>query len=126
MVAQELRSLDAIDLFEALNPAERAALEKQCRWKTYSPNQVIVEKGDESTEVVFILDGDVRIANYSTTGREITYATLGPGAFFGEISALDQRPRSASVAALSGCALLLCRPRHSPIWSTRHPPSQPS
>ena len=82
MVAQELRSLDGIDLLETLNPAERTALEKQCRWKTYSPNEVIVEKGDESTEVFFILDGDVRIANYSTTGREITYATLGAGAFF--------------------------------------------
>ena len=102
MVAQELRSLDGIDLFETLNPAERTALEKKCRWKTYSPNEVIVEKGDESTEVFFILDGDVRIANYSTTGREITYATLGSGAFFGEIAALDRRPRSASVAALSG------------------------
>ena len=94
-----------IELLESLNPAERAALEKQCRWKTYSPNEVIIEKGDESTDVFFILDGDVRIANYSTTGREITYANLGVGAFFGEIAALDQRPRSASVAALSGCVV---------------------
>ena len=105
MVADELRSLDAIELLDALNPAERAALAKQCRWKTYSPNEVIIEKGDESTDVFFIVDGDVRIANYSTTGREITYATLGVGAFFGEIAALDQRPRSASVAALGGCVV---------------------
>ena len=80
-------------------------LEKQCLWRTFSPNEGIIEKGDESNEVFFIVDGDVRIANYSTTGREITYATVGAGAFFGEIAALDQGPRSASVAALSGCLL---------------------
>ena len=107
MVAEDLRSLDAIELLDGLNPAERAALAKQCRWKTFSPNQVIIEKGDESTDVFFIVDGDVRIANYSTTGREITYATVGAGAFFGEIAALDGRPRSASVAALGGCVVAI-------------------
>ena len=39
------------------------------------------------------------------TGREIPLARLGAGSFFGELSAIDNQPRSASVVALEKCLL---------------------
>ncbi len=39
------------------------------------------------------------------TGREIALARLPTGGFFGELSAIDGRPRSANVVALDNCLL---------------------
>ena len=59
----------------------------------------------------FIIQGTVRVVNYSLSGREITLDDLPEGYYFGELAALDGAPRSASVMALSDClvaALPLC------------------
>ena len=48
----------------------------------------------------FVIDGHVRVVNYSLSSKEITLEDLGPGSHFGELSALDGQPRSASVMAL--------------------------
>src|SRR5690606_26757628 len=42
---------------------------------------------------------------YSLTGREVVYASLDAGQCFGELAALDGRPRSASVVAEKPCLL---------------------
>ena len=51
----------------------------------------------------FIVQGTVRVVNYSLSGREITLDDLTQGYYFGELAALDGAPRSASVMALSDC-----------------------
>ena len=51
----------------------------------------------------FIVQGTVRVVNYSFSGREITLDDLTQGYYFGELAALDGAPRSASVMALSDC-----------------------
>ncbi len=47
----------------------------------------------------FIVRGRVRVVNYSYSGREVSYDDLSAGAVFGELSAIDGAPRSASVVA---------------------------
>ncbi|MGZ5141460.1 MAG: Crp/Fnr family transcriptional regulator, partial [Burkholderiales bacterium] len=39
-------------------------------------------------------------------GREVTLGTIGPSEFFGEMSLIDEKPRSASVQALEPCEVL--------------------
>jgi CRP/FNR family cyclic AMP-dependent transcriptional regulator len=39
-------------------------------------------------------------------GREVTLTIIGPSEFFGEMSLIDDKPRSASVEALDGCEIL--------------------
>ena len=58
-----------------------------------------MERGSESREVLFIVQGTVNVVNYSLSGREIAYATLRTGDCFGEMAAIDGQPRSASVVA---------------------------
>ena len=48
--------------------------------------------------------GRARVVNYSVSGREITFADLVAGDYFGEIAAIDGRPRSAGVMARRGFA----------------------
>jgi len=60
---------------------------------------------DIATEVFLVLEGSLRVELHSMNGREIILADVGPGDIVGEFAALDDQPRSASVAATSACSL---------------------
>lgn len=93
-------NLDQVALLQDLTPDERAAIQKQCRWKRYGAHEQILDHQSETRDVHFIVSGSVRVVNYSMAGREITLDDLGVGGHFGELSALDSEPRSASVMAI--------------------------
>ena len=65
-------------------------------------NRLLIVKAKPRT-CFFIVQGTVRVVNYSLSGREITLVDLTQGYYFGELAALDGAPRSASVMALSDC-----------------------
>ncbi|MDB6124000.1 MAG: cAMP-binding protein [Pedosphaera sp.] len=58
----------------------------------------IVKHGEHGDAMYLILEGELRV-RIMVDGRETTLATLGAGEFFGEISLIDQGPRSADVFA---------------------------
>ncbi|WP_340109875.1 Crp/Fnr family transcriptional regulator [Pikeienuella sp. HZG-20] len=89
-----------IPLLEGL-PADLAArTAPRCRWKTFEAHELIVDYGDESNDVIFIISGEVRVLMSSAYGRHVILTHLDKGEFFGEMSAIDGRSRSASVIAL--------------------------
>jgi CRP-like cAMP-binding protein len=93
--------LSHVTLFRGLTPAELIAIEQACRYRRFSPDEFIIDRGHCSSDVFFIVRGRVRIVNYSLTGREVVFEDLDEGNYFGELSAIDGQPRSASVVALT-------------------------
>jgi CRP-like cAMP-binding protein len=61
---------------------------------SFTPDHVIARQGEVGTGFFVIASGGARVVR---DGR--TVATLGPGDFFGELSVLDGRPRTAQVIA---------------------------
>ncbi len=100
MSDHEASSLDGIQILEGLSPDVTQALVRACVWRRYADHEQIIDRQSETTDVFFVIDGHVRVVNYSLSGKEITLEDLGPGSHFGELSALDGQPRSASVMAL--------------------------
>jgi CRP-like cAMP-binding protein len=94
------RSLRSITIFNSVAPEALARIEASCTWRTYQPSEAIVAHLDPSRDMYFLVDGAARISLYSANGRQIVFRDVGSGSFFGEFSALDGRPRSASVEAL--------------------------
>lgn len=80
-------------------------LEPHARLTRARAGQMILDYGVRSTEVYVILEGHVQAELYSPNGREVILGTLGPGAIFGEVAAIDEAPRSATVVATSDCRL---------------------
>lgn len=70
--------------------------------RTFSKGEVIFREGDESSEAYRLLSGEVEISIATKSGPNIL-ATLGPGAFFGEMSLIDDKPRSATAVAVTDC-----------------------
>lgn len=67
--------------------------------------QPIFQEGEKSRVSYIIQEGKVRIFR-KVYGREITFATLGPGDFFGEMAMLNNRRRSATAEAVLETKLL--------------------
>jgi CRP-like cAMP-binding protein len=56
--------------------------------------------GQVPRDVFFLLGGRVKVSTTTTAGRTVLLAFRGPGDMVGDLSALDDEPRSASVVAL--------------------------
>lgn len=68
--------------------------------RTHAPGELLFVEGDHSHSVYVCLEGRVRIFLTMPSGRELLVGIKTPGDEFGELSALDGRPRSASAAAI--------------------------
>ena len=94
-------TLADIPFLTPLDESARSALEQRARWVRYTANDTIIDRETESRDVYFVVEGRVRVVNFSISGREITFDEMTPGGVFGELAALDGMPRSAAVVALN-------------------------
>ena len=95
--AETLRN---IELFRSLDDEALGLVSSLVKWKRYQEGIEIIPYMSENDEVYFIASGGVRVTIFSFSGKEISYQELGPGKMFGELSAIDQAPRTANVIAL--------------------------
>ena len=102
--------LSQVSLLSELPVQDLARIEQQCRYRRFTADELIVDRDSPNTDLLFLVRGQVRIVNYSMSGREITYEELASGAFLGEISAIDGAPRSTGVMAIED-SLVLALPR---------------
>jgi len=109
-------SLDGIAIFAGLSPDTRRALARRCSWRDYKPRQEIVRHQDDSRMVYFLTAGKVNVTIYSTNGKQVTFRDILAGGIFGELAAIDGKPRSASVQATSRCTVAAMSP--DLFWET--------
>lgn len=67
--------------------------------RSFAPGECLFLEGDRSNRVYVCEDGRIRIFVTMASGRELLLGRKEPGELFGELSALDHRPRSASATA---------------------------
>jgi CRP-like cAMP-binding protein len=93
------RERDASRFFAAFPRQALNKLLAATKVSHYAPDQVIVMEGEPGSSMFLIVAGDVRVQTTDPTGGQLQLATLGPGEFFGEVSLLTGRPRTATVIA---------------------------
>jgi CRP/FNR family transcriptional regulator, cyclic AMP receptor protein len=93
--------LKGVDLFRTIPGEDLSRIAQITDEIEFAPAQVIVKEGDHGDAMYLIADGKVRVH----TGTK-TLAELGRPQCFGEMSILDEKPRSATVTALSDLLLL--------------------
>jgi CRP/FNR family cyclic AMP-dependent transcriptional regulator len=86
-----------------LTPEFEKFLEQSHR-RVYPPKSVIINAGDVSNDLYYIIRGSVSVVIEDDNGREIVLAYLNEGDFFGEIGMFDEEHRrSAWVRARTRC-----------------------
>ena len=83
-----------------LPPADAAALMAAGSRQSWPVGGTVFVEGERSDRVVVVLSGRVKVSSYTSTGAEVVLAFRGPGALLGELSAIDDWPRSATVTAV--------------------------
>jgi CRP/FNR family transcriptional regulator, cyclic AMP receptor protein len=117
-MTQASGALKRFALFEGLSISELQALEKHWRFRHYERNTTIVDYQDNKTDVFFIVNGHVRVTIFSKAGHEVSFRDLNAGELFGELAAIDGKPRAANVVALTDC--VLASMSESALWDTLH------
>ena len=75
--------------------------ESRCRWRRFEPDEILVDFDDTSTDVYFLVAGEVRILIRTQSGKEVILGEMRGGQYFGELAAVDGVKRSANVTALT-------------------------
>ncbi len=97
--------LSNVYLFEELSPDELASLTQRATLRSFPKNAIIVNEGDETDSLYVVHTGKVKIFLSDEDGKEVILNIQGPGDYFGEISLLDDAPRSASAMTLENSKL---------------------
>ncbi len=95
--------LKKVPLFEAFSNADLEQLSVSLRVQKTGDKQVLFRKGDEGTALYIIKKGKIKIVLPSRAGEEVILAIFSEGDFLGEMSLLDQKPRSADAVAMQSC-----------------------
>jgi uncharacterized membrane protein len=90
-----------VPLFALLDEQERALLAERVDMVEFKEGTDIFGVGDPGDSMYIVTSGDVQLTVKTKTGEEMFLEHPGPGDFFGEISLLDEGPRTATAHAKS-------------------------
>lgn len=106
-----LESLRSVPLFASLTDAAAVELRNLLTTQNFSAGTQLFQKGDSGDAMYLIESGRVRISITDEDRKEITLAELAQGDFFGEMSIIDGRQRSADATVIEdGRFAILSRP----------------
>jgi CRP/FNR family cyclic AMP-dependent transcriptional regulator len=95
-----------IEHLRDLAPAEQAALAERIEMLPYQVGQMIFNYGDPGHALYIVRSGEVEIFVKNDQGEKIVLEVAQPGDVFGEVSLLDDGPRTAWVSAVTDVEVL--------------------
>ncbi|MHB9029605.1 MAG: Crp/Fnr family transcriptional regulator [Candidatus Latescibacterota bacterium] len=104
-----INMLRKVPLFSSLGDGELEAIHNASFVKKFPREHLIFLADEEGDTLFFIIRGKVKVTQFSENGKEVIFSILNEGDFFGDMSLLDGRPRSASVITAEESELLLLR-----------------
>jgi CRP-like cAMP-binding protein len=101
--------LATVPLLGQIPPDELQRFAEVTRDKQYPKGSVILFEDDPGDSLYIVREGRVKVVLVGEDGREVILGVLGVGEHFGELSLIDDQPRSAHVIAMEDSLLLVLR-----------------
>jgi len=102
-----LEALRSVPLFASLDDEAASELRSLLSDKTVPQNTRLFRQGDKGNAMYLIESGRVRISIRDHDEHEVTLAELAQGDFFGEMSIIDGRQRSADAQVIEDAQLAI-------------------
>jgi hypothetical protein len=110
----------ASPLFSEFSQEDLAAVVAGLNLQTFEPGDILITEGEPGDSLFVVTSGEVKAFVKQKTGRHRFVRSMGEGSFFGEISILTGKPRTATVTAKTAVdALILDRATLDSICQTR-------
>jgi CRP/FNR family cyclic AMP-dependent transcriptional regulator len=106
--------LAQVPLFSDLSPRELELIGRACKEREYPASATLLRQGETGVGLFVIVSGRVRVTQRLDDGTERELRTMGRGDVLGEMSLLDDLPRSATATALESTRALVL-----PVWEFR-------
>lgn len=105
-MAEYVEFLETIDYFRTLSERDLVLLNNACQLESYTSNQIVIAEGEVKEKFYIILEGKVKIFKGYNDENQSKLAELTQGEMFGELSFIDNHPRSATVITIESSDLL--------------------
>jgi CRP-like cAMP-binding protein len=103
---ERLLALKQVPLFSQLSLEQLEAIQQISLEVEYLADEAIFKEGDRGGDLYLLIDGAVRIVTDFGNPQEPVLKTVEAVSYFGEMAALDDERRSATVVAAVSCRLL--------------------
>jgi signal transduction histidine kinase len=98
--------LRRLPLFAGLSEPDLERLYQQAQPLELAPNDLLIEEGAPGDALFVLIEGELQVTKRSGA-QDVKVDVRSPGSVIGEMSLLDNTPRSASVRALTPSRLLM-------------------
>lgn len=86
---------------DRLGTEARRDILKSASSERFRRGEFVLTQKEETGDVFFLITGLARATMFSAEGKIVAYRDMQAGDIFGELSAIDEEPRSASVVAVN-------------------------
>lgn len=100
---QIVETLQSIPVFKNFSEGDLHGLVRVTKLRSFSPMEVIIEEGDTAKYMYILISGNVTVCK----GASDIVTLRRTGDIFGEMSLLEEEPRSASVISATETSCLL-------------------
>jgi CRP/FNR family cyclic AMP-dependent transcriptional regulator len=119
---EAVKELSGCRMFRDASPEAVSELEAICTWYWCRAGGKIFDRMDPRTDVFFLVQGAARVVDHARSGQEVAFTDIPAGEIFGELSAIDHEPRSATVYTLEDSLLATVPAEAFTGYLVRHPP----
>lgn len=106
MTEQIEQAIKESPLFKHLDAEELGTLIQASSVQVFPPSATIVKENENTQHLYIVLSGRVRVWTTGPRG-EVELKTLGPGAYFGEVSLISGNTATANVEVKTGPAQIV-------------------
>ncbi len=96
-----------IPLFDELKANDLKIVARQMNSLAVKPNDIVFNEGEKGNYICFVVDGMIDIIKQSGEQKDVVIASLPRGRSIGEMSVIDDYPRSATARARRQSTLLI-------------------
>ncbi len=101
MIDQEkIKKLKSFSIFKDLSENELLSVSKIIHHKILLPKTILTIQDSTPDEIYLVFKGLTRAFRYTDEGKEINLSIIGEGEIIGEMGAIENLPRSASVETI--------------------------
>jgi cAMP-dependent protein kinase regulator len=95
------KELRASALFGSFSTGALEEILSSTLLRSFEEGDIIVTEGEQGSSLFLLVTGEVKVFTRGERGEHLPLAELGPGDFFGEVSLLSGKPRTATITAKS-------------------------